>query len=255
MDPETGGPLTSELFMVVGPHWPFALAFTGGLIVAFPAASIFIFWGVVPVWACAVLVGLTGATLLLLAWLGCSDPGIARRIANKPTNGPAALQKWMWNDQGTEIDRRLTFECSCATTVLTFAASPNLAALRRLLSSEHVAFSARLVQPGDERNAVRRGPHLPIYGHRYSKKKHGAVCSAPGRRYHSWFLNMHIHRVGALPWVSDRTVVSFPVLESAEACVQGSIPRFPPPLLPLTVKSFFATGAPWPVDRVLRKRS
>ena len=96
-DPEGQNP---ELCLVMGPHWPFALVFTGGLVVLFPGACMVIFFATVPLWATWCLAVLTLVVLLQLAWLGCGDPGIARRITEKPSSGPAALQKWMWNDQG-----------------------------------------------------------------------------------------------------------------------------------------------------------
>ena len=58
-----------------------------------------IFWGVVPAWACATLTAMTVANLALLAWLGCGDPGIAKRRREKPVEGPLSLKKWLWNDQ------------------------------------------------------------------------------------------------------------------------------------------------------------
>ena len=67
--------------MVVGPHWPFALVFTGGMVLFFPITVVAVFWNTVPKWASVVLLALSGVSLALLMWLGCSDPGIARRIS------------------------------------------------------------------------------------------------------------------------------------------------------------------------------
>eukprot|EP00614_Pseudopedinella_elastica_P012474 CAMPEP_0172587748 /NCGR_PEP_ID=MMETSP1068-20121228/6747_1 /TAXON_ID=35684 /ORGANISM="Pseudopedinella elastica, Strain CCMP716" /LENGTH=291 /DNA_ID=CAMNT_0013382865 /DNA_START=538 /DNA_END=1413 /DNA_ORIENTATION=+ len=101
----------AELYLVLGPHWPFAATFTAGIIVAFPIAAIVIFWGVLPLWSCEVLALLAGLCLVLLAWLGCGDPGIARRLAEKPPGvdnpmmgtgrGQKMGGKWMWNDQAS----------------------------------------------------------------------------------------------------------------------------------------------------------
>ena len=62
-------------------------------------------------WSCEVLALLAGLCLVLLAWLGCGDPGIARRLVEKPPGvdnpmmgtgrGRKMGGKWMWNDQAS----------------------------------------------------------------------------------------------------------------------------------------------------------
>ena len=86
----------AELICVVGPHWPFALVFTCGFIVFFTAASVAIFVDVVPIWGCYSIIACAFLALCLLISLGCKNPGIARRLTEKPqfTN-----KRWIYNDQ------------------------------------------------------------------------------------------------------------------------------------------------------------
>ena len=88
----------ATLLCLLGPHWPFALVFTSGFIMLFSGASISIFWGIVPNWACYGVAACAGLALCLLISLGCSNPGIARRISEKP---PFTTTRWIYNDQAS----------------------------------------------------------------------------------------------------------------------------------------------------------
>lgn len=98
-DPETYG--GSEIILVVGPHWPFAITFTVTMLLVFPLTTLLIFWRTVPLWASYTILIVTCCTIASLAVLGCKNPGIAPRRVEKPSVGPAALQKWLWNDQAS----------------------------------------------------------------------------------------------------------------------------------------------------------
>lgn len=91
----------SELLLVVGPHWPFAVVFTCGITISFPAIVIYIFWGIVPIEASYFVVAVACVVLFILFVLGCSDPGIAKRIRDKPPDEPGQLNTWIWNDQAS----------------------------------------------------------------------------------------------------------------------------------------------------------
>jgi hypothetical protein len=87
--------------LVVGPHWPFAVAFTATSLLVFPLTTLLIFGRTVPRWATGGLLAATCCSLASLVALGCGNPGIAPRLVEKPSLGPAALQKWLWNDQAS----------------------------------------------------------------------------------------------------------------------------------------------------------
>mmetsp|Transcript_5652 Transcript_5652/g.7021 ORF Transcript_5652/g.7021 Transcript_5652/m.7021 type:complete len:252 (+) Transcript_5652:74-829(+) len=91
----------SELCLVVGPHWPFALLFTCGITISFPSISIYVFWGILPNVACYFLIAISCLVLVLLVVLGCQDPGIAKRLRERPMSAQDQFTKWVWNDQAS----------------------------------------------------------------------------------------------------------------------------------------------------------
>jgi hypothetical protein len=95
---ETRDVQEAELLLVCGPHWPFAFVFTSGFIILFTGASTYIFWGVLPPWSCYALAVCALISLCLLVSLGCSNPGVARRLKEKP---PFTTSRWIYNDQAS----------------------------------------------------------------------------------------------------------------------------------------------------------
>jgi hypothetical protein len=71
------------------------------MLLVFPLTTLLIFWRTVPLWASYTILIVTCCTIASLAVLGCKNPGIAPRRVEKPSVGPAALQKWLWNDQAS----------------------------------------------------------------------------------------------------------------------------------------------------------
>ena len=64
-----------ELWLVVGPYWPFCLALTTSLVVTIPAGLSLLLWGVVHSGVLLALLAVAGITLLSLGLTACRDPG------------------------------------------------------------------------------------------------------------------------------------------------------------------------------------
>jgi cytochrome c biogenesis protein CcdA len=51
-------------------------------------------------WLAGFVMVVSTVVLKLLFVLGCKDPGIAKRIREKPSTASGSFQQWVWNDQG-----------------------------------------------------------------------------------------------------------------------------------------------------------
>jgi palmitoyltransferase ZDHHC9/14/18 len=92
-----------ELWLVVGPYWPFCVSLTATLMVGLPLLVLVLFWSVLPRAALLAFLALTLLSLAALAAVACRDPGLMEHVPFEP---PASLeaaarssnQKWVYND-------------------------------------------------------------------------------------------------------------------------------------------------------------
>jgi hypothetical protein len=110
-----------ELWLVMGPYWPFCLVLTTSLVVSIPAGLALLLWGVYGphTWVLQTLLALAGITLMALALVACRDPGILPHYGEEPRESVAAREaaaaaaaargngryrpsrgdQWVYNDQ------------------------------------------------------------------------------------------------------------------------------------------------------------
>jgi hypothetical protein len=98
-------PPKRELWLVMGPYWPFCLTLTTSLIILIPALIILILWYVLPYREILyAFMGMTVLTLCALASVACRDPGLVPHYSDEPEeskNAPANVRpsnKWIFND-------------------------------------------------------------------------------------------------------------------------------------------------------------
>lgn len=98
-------PPRRDLWLVMGPYWPFCLVLTTNLIITIPTIIIIVLWHILPyrepLYAFMALVALT---LFALTTVACRDPGLMPHIAEEPEESrlsPANVRpskKWIFND-------------------------------------------------------------------------------------------------------------------------------------------------------------
>lgn len=104
-----------EVWLVMGPYWPFCLSLTTSLMVVIPLLLLVLFWSVIPRPALLAYLGLTVVALIALATVACRDPGLVEHIPFEPpesVNTTNRRGKWVYNDvteswrpRGAQYDR------------------------------------------------------------------------------------------------------------------------------------------------------
>jgi len=93
-----------ELWLVMGPYWPFCLVLTANLIVVIPVAVCILLWRVLQPGALLFLLGFAGLTLAALGSVSCRDPGLVPHCPNEPLasklgdRNARPSPKWIFND-------------------------------------------------------------------------------------------------------------------------------------------------------------
>mmetsp|Transcript_32229 Transcript_32229/g.41423 ORF Transcript_32229/g.41423 Transcript_32229/m.41423 type:complete len:361 (+) Transcript_32229:271-1353(+) len=98
-------PPKRELWLVLGPYWPFCLSLTTSLMVFIPMMVIIICWHIIPfkevIYA---FIALTLLSLLALASVACRNPGLIPHYHDEPEEsmsspvGVRPNRKWIFND-------------------------------------------------------------------------------------------------------------------------------------------------------------
>lgn len=98
-------PPRRDIWLVMGPYWPFCLVLTTNLIVMIPTIIILILWHTLPyrepLYA---FMALTGLTLLALASVSCRNPGLMPHVSEEPEESRLSppnvrpSRKWIFND-------------------------------------------------------------------------------------------------------------------------------------------------------------
>jgi hypothetical protein len=97
-------PPRRELWLVMGPYWPFCLVLTVNLMVTISLAVVVVVWTSVPLYAKGVFLGAFVVAAAALASVACRDPGLLPHYGDEPEASKSAApterpsRKWIYND-------------------------------------------------------------------------------------------------------------------------------------------------------------